>query len=184
MSTAKIIYTHTDEAPALATYSLLPIVKAFTQRRRHRGRDARHLSSRTYPRQFSGQPDGRSATAGRPRRARRTRQDRGREHHQAAQHQRVDPAAEGCDQGTAAAGLWRAGLPRGSAERCREAGQGQVRESAGQRRQSGVARRQFRSSRRPVGEAVRKEASALDGCMEQGLQDARCEHVWQRLLRQ
>jgi len=30
MSTAKIIYTKTDEAPALATHSLLPIVKAFT----------------------------------------------------------------------------------------------------------------------------------------------------------
>lgn len=30
MSTAKIIYTVTDEAPALATCSLLPIVKAFT----------------------------------------------------------------------------------------------------------------------------------------------------------
>ena len=28
--TSKIIYTHTDEAPALATYSLLPIVEAFT----------------------------------------------------------------------------------------------------------------------------------------------------------
>jgi isocitrate dehydrogenase len=28
--TAKILYTLTDEAPALATYSLLPIVKAFT----------------------------------------------------------------------------------------------------------------------------------------------------------
>lgn len=27
----KIIYTHTDEAPALATYSFLPIVKVFTQ---------------------------------------------------------------------------------------------------------------------------------------------------------
>ena len=27
---AKIIYTKTDEAPALATYSLLPIIKAFT----------------------------------------------------------------------------------------------------------------------------------------------------------
>ena len=25
----KIIYTHTDEAPALATYSLLPIIHAF-----------------------------------------------------------------------------------------------------------------------------------------------------------
>ncbi len=31
MSTAKIIYTKTDEAPALATYSLLPIVNAFTR---------------------------------------------------------------------------------------------------------------------------------------------------------
>ena len=31
MSTrSKIIYTFTDEAPALATYSLLPIIKAFT----------------------------------------------------------------------------------------------------------------------------------------------------------
>jgi isocitrate dehydrogenase len=28
---ARIIYTHTDEAPALATYSLLPIVEAFTR---------------------------------------------------------------------------------------------------------------------------------------------------------
>jgi isocitrate dehydrogenase len=27
---AKIVYTHTDEAPALATYSLLPIIRAFT----------------------------------------------------------------------------------------------------------------------------------------------------------
>ena len=30
MTTSKIIYTETDEAPALATYSLLPIVKAYT----------------------------------------------------------------------------------------------------------------------------------------------------------
>src|SRR5688500_17790044 len=31
MTTATIIYTHTDEAPALATYSLLPIIQAFTR---------------------------------------------------------------------------------------------------------------------------------------------------------
>ncbi len=31
MSNAKIIYTKTDEAPALATYSFLPIVEAFTK---------------------------------------------------------------------------------------------------------------------------------------------------------
>ena len=30
MTTAKTIYTETDEAPALATYSLLPIVQAFS----------------------------------------------------------------------------------------------------------------------------------------------------------
>ncbi len=29
-SDSKIVYTHTDEAPALATYSLLPIIRAFT----------------------------------------------------------------------------------------------------------------------------------------------------------
>ena len=28
---SKILYTKTDEAPALATYSFLPIVKAFTK---------------------------------------------------------------------------------------------------------------------------------------------------------
>ena len=30
-SKATIIYTHTDEAPALATKSFLPIIRAFTQ---------------------------------------------------------------------------------------------------------------------------------------------------------
>ncbi|WP_419944822.1 NADP-dependent isocitrate dehydrogenase [Candidatus Poriferisodalis sp.] len=30
-STSKIVYTHTDEAPALAAYSLLPIITAFTE---------------------------------------------------------------------------------------------------------------------------------------------------------
>merc|ERR1719473_591351 len=29
MSSAKIVYTHTDEAPMLATYSFLPIIQAF-----------------------------------------------------------------------------------------------------------------------------------------------------------
>ena len=30
MQTSKIVWTKVDEAPALATYSLLPIVQAFT----------------------------------------------------------------------------------------------------------------------------------------------------------
>ena len=28
---SKIIYTHTDEAPALATYALLPVLRRFTE---------------------------------------------------------------------------------------------------------------------------------------------------------
>ncbi|MFT6183242.1 MAG: isocitrate dehydrogenase, partial [Flavobacteriales bacterium] len=32
MAMSKIIYTKTDEAPALATYSFLPMVKAFTSK--------------------------------------------------------------------------------------------------------------------------------------------------------
>jgi len=31
MTNAKIIWTKTDEAPLLATYSLLPIIRAFTR---------------------------------------------------------------------------------------------------------------------------------------------------------
>ncbi|MGZ6746238.1 MAG: NADP-dependent isocitrate dehydrogenase, partial [Nocardioides sp.] len=29
MTDSKIIYTHTDEAPALATHSLLPVISAY-----------------------------------------------------------------------------------------------------------------------------------------------------------
>ena len=49
---ATIIYTHTDEAPLLATYSFLPIVSAYAQRPASRSRpvtsrwqDASWLSS-------------------------------------------------------------------------------------------------------------------------------------------
>ena len=36
---ATIIYTHTDEAPLLATYSFLPIVSAYRGEGRRRDRD-------------------------------------------------------------------------------------------------------------------------------------------------
>jgi monomeric isocitrate dehydrogenase len=52
-TTAKIIYTKVDEAPALATFSLLPIVEAFTAAAVHRRRDARHLAGRPDPRPAS-----------------------------------------------------------------------------------------------------------------------------------
>ena len=43
---ATIIYTHTDEAPLLATYSFLPIIAGVRRQGRRRGRDPRHLPGR------------------------------------------------------------------------------------------------------------------------------------------
>ena len=70
-----------------------------------RRRDARHLAGRPHPRQLPGGLTPAAAAARRPRRARRAGQDARGQHHQAAQHQRLDPAAEGRDQGAAGAGL-------------------------------------------------------------------------------
>ncbi len=41
---SKIIYTHTDEAPALATYSFLPIIQTFARAMRCRRRTAGYLA--------------------------------------------------------------------------------------------------------------------------------------------
>ena len=48
----KLIYTYTDEAPALATHSFLPIDRGVRRRGRRRRRAARHLAGRAHPRQF------------------------------------------------------------------------------------------------------------------------------------
>jgi isocitrate dehydrogenase len=109
-----IIYTKTDEAPALATYSLLPIVQAFTK---HAGinietRDisvaARILAA--FADQLPAPPEGRRP----PRRTRRADSQAGSQHHQAAQHLRLRPAAERSHRRVAGPWLRRAGLPRGA----------------------------------------------------------------------
>ncbi|MFI5426368.1 NADP-dependent isocitrate dehydrogenase [Aeromicrobium sp. UC242_57] len=95
---AKIIYTHTDEAPALATYSLLPVIEAYasTAGVEIETRDI-SLSGRIIA-LFGDRLTPRAADRRRPRRARRPGQDARSQHHQAAQHQRVDPAAQGRDR--------------------------------------------------------------------------------------
>ena len=142
-----------------------------------------HFADRPHHRQFPRQTDARAKDQ---RRARRTRQacdaPRG-QHHQAAQHLCVDPAAEGRDQGVAEQGLRRAEL---SGQRRDAGGQGNprpLRQGARQRRQSGAARGQFRPPRRRCREAVRAQASAQDGRLEQGLENARGDHVGRRFLR-
>ena len=44
-----IIYTLTDEAPLLATYAFLPIIRTFTERGGHRRQDQRHLGGGAHP---------------------------------------------------------------------------------------------------------------------------------------
>ena len=84
------------------------------------------------------------------RRARRAgragRRARG-EHHQAAEHQRLDPAAEGGDRRAAGAGLRPARLPRRPEDRRGAGRPGALRQGQGQRRQPGAARGQLRPPR-------------------------------------
>ena len=89
----KIIYTKTDEAPMLATYSFLPIINAFSKAAgvTVELRDI-SLAGRSH-RRVSGIPDPTAEAARCLGRTGRAGQDAGSQHHQAAEHQRVAPAA-------------------------------------------------------------------------------------------
>ena len=99
----KLIYTYTDEAPALATHSFLPIIEAFAGKA---GVDVElrdiSLAGRILA-QFGHQPDALAELG-------ELRQDARGEHHQAAEHLRVDPAAQGGDQGAPGRRLRPAGV--------------------------------------------------------------------------
>ena len=175
----KIIYTYTDEAPALATHSFLPIIEAFAGAGRRRGRAARHLARRAHPRPVPGPPD-EDQRCRRARRARRAGQDARGEHHQAAEHQRVDPAAEGGDQGAPGRRATTSRTTRTTRDDERAARE-RVRQRQGQRGQPGAARGQLRPPRARVGQGVRPQAPALDGRVVEGLQVARLDDERGRL---
>ena len=178
---AKIIYTHTDEAPLLATYSFLPIIQAYAATA---GVDVEtrdiSLAGRIIA-QFPDRLDRRAAHRRRARRARRAGQDARGQHHQAAQHQRLDPAAEGRDRRAAGAGLRPARLPRRPDDRRGEGRPRPLRQGQGQRGQPGAARGQLRPPRARVGEELRPQAPALDGRLDAGLEDQRRAHDRRRL---
>ena len=180
-----IIYTKTDEAPALATYSLLPIVQAFTK---HAGiavetRDI-SLAGRilaNFPDYLTG-----SAAASATHLAELGGSDaqaRG-EHHQAAEHQRLRPAAEGGHRRAAGQGLRAPRLSREPQDRRREGHQGPLRQGHGQRRQPRPARRQLRPPRAEGRQGIRPQAPALDGRVVARLEDQRRHHGQGRLLLQ
>ena len=87
---AAIIYTHTDEAPLLATYSFLPIIQAYAGQAgvAVESRDI-SLAGRIIA-QFPERLTDDAAARRRARRARRAGQAARGQHHQAAQHLGVD----------------------------------------------------------------------------------------------
>ena len=102
-----IIYTLTDEAPLLATYAFLPIIRTFTE---PAGINVKTSDISVAARILAEFPDylteeqrvpdnlaelGRADAAA------------GHQHHQAAEHQRLGAAAHGRHQGTASQGLRR-----------------------------------------------------------------------------
>ena len=103
-----IIYTHTDEAPAAGDV-LVPADRPGVRRRRP-GSPSRPATSRWPGRIIAAvprPPDRRAAHRRRPRRARRAGQDARGQHHQAAEHLGVDPAAQGRHRRAAEPGLRR-----------------------------------------------------------------------------
>ena len=110
MPDLEIMWTKVDEAPALATYSLLPIVEAFVGAAgvsvtlKDISLAGRILAN--FPRQAHACATHQRRTY----RARRAYVAARSQHHQVAQHLRLDPAAQGRDQGTARQGLRRSGL--------------------------------------------------------------------------
>ena len=151
----KIIYTHTDEAPALATASLLPIVQAFAAAADVdvELRDI-SLAGRILA-QFPELLRARAAGPRRARRARRARQDARGEHHQAAEHQRLAAAAQGGDRRAAVAGLRDPRLPG----RPGRPGAREVRRGQGLGGQPGPARGQLRSPRAGVRQGLRRAST-------------------------
>ncbi len=100
---AKIVWTKIDEAPALATYSLLPIVQAYLK---GTGVEVETSDISLAGRIIANFPENLTAGAAHPRQpghpGRAGAKPARGQHHQAAQHQRLHPAAAGGHQGAAA----------------------------------------------------------------------------------
>ena len=183
-TTSTIIWTQIDEAPALATYSLLPIVQAFTK--------GTGVSVETRDISLAGRiianfPDALTEAQRIPDYLTQL----GELTHspeaniiKLPERLGVDPAAEGGHQGTAGEGLQGPGLPGDRERRRREGHPGPVREGARQRREPRAARGQLRPPVAALGEGVLEEAPAQARRVEPGLEGPRRAHDGGRLLRQ
>ena len=157
----KIIYTYTDEAPALATHSLLPVLQAYADKAgvdietRDISLAARILAA------FDLAPD---ALAELGELAKTPEANIIKLPNVSASIPQLKAAVKELQD----AGLRRPRLPGGPADRRRAQGPGGVRRGQGQRRQPGAARGQLRPPRARVGQELRPQAPALDGRLVAG----------------
>ena len=158
-----IIYTLTDEAPLLATYAFLPIVRAFAEPAGIKVETSDISVAARHPGRVSRVPDRRAARARQPRRTGPADAATRHQHHQAAEHQRLGAAARGRDQGTARQGLQGPGLSGESEDRRGKGDPGPLRQVSWQRGESGAARRQLGPSRTERGQGVCAQAPAQHG---------------------
>ena len=163
---AKIIYTHTDEAPMLATYSFLPIVEAFAS--------TAGVEVETRDISLAGRI---IAVFGDYLTAEQRISDALAELGELAKKPEANiiklpnisasvPAAEGRHRGTPGPGLRAAGLP---GQPLLGRGDGHplpLRQDQGLRREPGAARRQLGPPRPAVGQELRPPEPAQHGCLE------------------
>ena len=171
---ARIIYTHTDEAPLLATYSFLPIIEAYAAKA---GVDVETRDISLAGRIIAQFPDRltdeqRQADDAWPSSVSWRMHARG-QHHQAAQRLGLGPAAQGGGQGAAGAGLRPARLPREPAVRRGQGDPRPLRQGHGLGGQPGAARGQLRPPRAGLGQGLRQGPPAPHGRLVVRLEDQR-----------
>ena len=176
-----IIYTHTDEAPLLATYSFLPIVQAYA------GQAGVAVESRDislagriiarFPERLTDAQRLDDALAELGELAKRPEANIIKLPNISASMPQLKAAIAELQS----PGLRPARLPRLPVDRRGEGGPSPLRPGQGQRREPGPPRGQLRPARGRLGQAVRPQAPPLDGRVEPRLEDERRDHGRARL---
>ncbi len=179
---SKSFWTKVDEAPGLATYSLLPIVESFVGAAGVKmklkdisltGRILANFPDKLKPEQKI--PD-ELAELGKL--TMRPEANIIKLPNISASIPQLKPRSRNCRARVTTCRIIRTAMRR---RRIRKSAP--LRQGARQRRQSGAARGQFRPPRRRRREAVRAQPSAQDGRLDQGFEDARRAHEGPRFLR-
>ena len=177
-----IIYTLTDEAPLLATYAFLPIVRAFAE---PAGIEIKTSDISVAARILAEFPDDLTEEQRVPDNLAelgRLTQLAGHQHHQAAEHQRLGAAAGGRHQGIAGQGIQDSGLSAEPEDRRGKGNPRPLRQMPWQRGESGSAARQLGPPRAQGGQGVRTQAPAQHGRVVDGLAHSCGDHAARRLL--